>query len=78
MKKMMGHIERAAHIVNLPHLIKREWTEREAIDIYDAVKHMFMFPSLKKRRYGTIVWKTYYNLLVKRKGVLLGEQQTNN
>ena len=66
MKKLVKHVERAAHIVNLPHLVVRNWTVRHVLDLYNAVKHLFAFPSLmrtKKRRLETISWKTYYNIL---------------
>ena len=81
MKKLVFHVEREAAIVNLSHLIKRngKWTTREVIDLYNAVKHLFQFPTLitTKRRYECVSWKCYYNLLCKRKWVLYGEQRPN-
>ena len=78
MRKVMKNVERAAHIVNLPHLVKKRMNEQDSFALYHAVlKHMFKFDCLrvgKKRRYETISWKTYYNILVKRKGKLMGER----
>ena len=80
MKKLMGHVIRAATVVNRPNLIKREMVVNDTLLLYHAVKHMFHFDCLrtgKKRRYEMISWKTYYNILCKRKGLLMGEQQPN-
>ena len=49
MRKVMKCIEKAAQIVNKPDLIKPKMTEREAIDLYNAVKHLFHFPVLEKK-----------------------------
>ena len=78
MRYLMRHVERAAHFVNLPHLIVRKWTTRNAIDLYNAVNHMFAFPNARnsKRRHEQLSWKSYYNLLNSRKGKLYGEQLT--
>ena len=78
MRYLMRHVERAAHFVNLPHLIVRKWTTRNAIDLYNAVNHMFAFPNARnsKRRHEQLSWKSYYNLLNRRKGKLYGEQLT--
>ena len=76
MKKLLGHVERAAIIVNQPHLICNDCTEEHAFALYNAVKHLFFFDSIKVgkiRRYESISWKTYYNNLSKRKWKLLGE-----
>ena len=76
MKYIMKHVERAALIVNQPHLVKNRMSVQDSFGLYHAIKHMFKFDCLrvgKKRRYETISWKTYYNILVKRKGKLMGE-----
>ena len=75
MRKLILSIERGATLVNKPELVVSSFSERSALDLYDAVHHLFKFPSLKKRRYDTITWKTYYNLLMKRKGKLFGEKE---
>ena len=80
MKNVVKHVERAATLVNLQHLVVHEYTPRAVLDLYNGIKHMFAFPSLSKthkRRLEQINWKTYYNILSKRKGRLYGEVQTN-
>ena len=64
MKKLMGHVERAASIVNQPHLIRKDCTVEHVFVLYNAVKHLFLFDSIKvgkRRSYESISWKTYYN-----------------
>ncbi len=82
MKYLMTHVERAARIVNLTNLLVDNWSVRHALDLYKGTNHMFKFESLsmkkKSRRFDTISWKTYYNLLNKRKGVLFGEKVTED
>ena len=76
MKKLMGNVEQAASIANQPHLVRKECTVEHAFALYNAVKHLFLFDSIKvgkRRRYESISWKTYYNNLSKRKWKLLGE-----
>ena len=77
MKKLVSHVIRASTIVNCEALIVPHWTPRNVLDLHMAIKHMFEFPNMgrsrTKRRHGTINWKTYYNLIVKRKGKLYGE-----
>jgi hypothetical protein len=78
MKILMSCVEKAAKIVNLPHLIKRKMNDKDAITLYNSVKHLFRIPAGegKKRRYETLSWKTYYNMLSKRKWRLYGEKET--
>ena len=76
MKKLMRHVERAARIVNQPHIVLKDCTVDHAFALYNAVKHLFLFDSIKVgkgRRYESIMWKTYYNNLSKRKWKLLGK-----
>ena len=76
MKKLMGHVERAEIIVNKPHIFCKECTAEHAFALYNAVKHLFIFDSIKagkRQRYESISWKTYCNNLSKRKLKLLGE-----
>ena len=76
MKKLIGHRERAASIVNQPHLVRKYCTADHAFAMYNAVKHFFLFDSIKvgkRRRYESISWKTYYKNLSKRKWKLLVE-----
>ena len=72
----MGHVERAASIVNQPHLVRKYFNAEHEFTLYNAVKHLFPFDSIKvgkRRRYESILWKTYYNNLSKQKWKLLGE-----
>ena len=76
MKKLMGHVERAASIVNQTHLVRKDCTADHAFELYNAVKHLLLLDSIKvrkRRRYESISWKTYNNNLSKRKWKLLGE-----
>ena len=76
MKKLMGHVERAASIVNQPHLVRKDFNAEHEFTLYNAVKHLFPFDSIKvgkRRRYEYILWKTYYNNLSNRKCNLMGE-----
>ena len=80
MRILMKHVEGAAGIVNLTHLVKKCMNENDSVSLYHAVKHMFKFDCLrvgKKRRYETISWKMYYNILLKRKWQLIREKKTN-
>ena len=78
MKKLIFHVERAAcDLLFRPELIKRQWTVNDTLVLYHAVKPYFRFEVIigakRKRRFETISWKTYYNVLCKRKGLLVGE-----
>ena len=79
MKSLVKHVERAAvEIANLPDLVKQQWSPRDVLDLYYAVKHLFEFPSLidkRTQRFEQLNWKTFYNILSKRKGRLYGEQE---
>ena len=76
MRKLMSYVERGAVLVNQPLLVKSRMTEREARLLYLGVKHLFRFPAgeTKTRRYETMSWKSYYNLLCKRGWRLYGEK----
>ena len=76
MRCLVRHVERGARIVNLAHLIVKKWEVRDVLDLYHAVRHLFEFPSLivgKRRQFEQLNWKTFYNILSKRKGRLYGE-----
>jgi len=76
MRKRMSCVENGGRIVNKSSLVKSNMTERDARNLYNSVNHLFKFPAgeTKKRRYETLSWKSYYNLLVKRKWRLYGEK----
>ena len=79
MKKLVKHVVKVVRIVNLPHPLVQNWISINVLDLYNAVKHLFAFTSLnKRRRLETIAWKTYYNILCARKGYLVGEQVPKN
>ena len=74
MKKLVKTVEKGVRIVNLPHLLVQNWTLRYVLDLYNAVKHLFVFTYLnKRRRLEKFSWKTYYNILCSGKGYLVGE-----
>ena len=77
MRCLVRHVERAARMVNMPHLILKKWDARGVLDLHNATKHVFAFPSLvggkQERRFEQLNWKTFYNILAKRKGRLYGE-----
>ena len=76
MRNVMKQVKRATLVINRPDLIKSKMSSEDTIVLYHAIKHLFQFDCMtlgKKRRYETISWKTYYNILMKRKGKLVGE-----
>ena len=79
MRKLMRCVENGARIVNKPFLVKSNMTERDARNLYNSVNHLFKFPAeeTKKRRYETLSWKSYHNLLMKRKWRLYGGKLQN-
>jgi len=44
MKNLIGHVERAARMANLHHLVVKNWKLENAMELYDCVKHFFRFP----------------------------------
>lgn len=83
MRKMISYFKRAAHLINRNDLIKSHrsvWTIRDAVTLYESTVHLFRFPNIKVgkvRRFESISWKTFYNILSKRKGKLLGECESD-
>ena len=79
MKKFVKNVEKGVQIMNLPHLLVQNWTSRHVLDLYNAVKHLFAFTFINKRRHHEKTsWKTYYNILCARKRYLVGEQVLKN
>ena len=77
MKTLVKHAMRAVIIVNRNDLVVTCWYPRNVMDLYGGVRHFFAFPCLsyyKRIRYDTTSWKKYFNVLLKRKGKLFGEQ----
>ena len=59
-KKVAKSVEKGVRIVKLPHTLVQNSTSRHVLDLYNAVKNLFEFTSLyKRRRLETIAWKTY-------------------
>ena len=77
MKTLVKHAMRAVIIVNQNDLVVSCWYPRKVMDLNGGVRHFFAFPCLtyyKRRCYDTMSWKTYFNVLLKGKGKLFGEQ----
>ena len=72
MNDLIRHVKISANIVNLIYLIVKCWTKRKAIDLYDTVKHL----GWKGIEDTLLLSEKYYNFLVKRKGILVREQQS--
>ena len=76
MKTLMKHVDRAARLKDKSHLLKRSYTVEDTLVLYHEVKSCFAFkPIRKRRRLEQISWKTYYNIIIKRKGVLVGFEE---
>ena len=74
MKKLMKEVYRAGEKMGFNFRSTGEWTTAKATRLYEVVAPCFLYPSLKhKRRYTSINWKTYHNLLLKNKGVFANE-----
>ena len=77
MRKLISHVERAAiEVANRKELVikRRAWTNKDCQALYNGVAHFFKFPSKQKRRYEQLSWKSFFNMLSKRKWQLLGEK----
>jgi len=77
MRKVIKHVERAAvEVANRKELVirRRPWRPKDCKALYDGVAHFFKIPGKQKRRFSQISWKTYYNMLEKRKWKLFGEK----
>ena len=76
MKKLMRRVQRAERIVKQPHIVRKDFTLEHTFTLYNAVKYLFIFDSIKsrkRRQYESILWKTYYTNLSKRKCKMLGK-----
>ena len=77
MKTLAKHATREVIIVNHNDLVITFWSPRKVMDLYGTVRHFFDFPCLayyKRKRYDTMSWTTYFNVFLKRKGEMFGEQ----
>ena len=76
MKTLVKHLMREAVIMNMNDLVVTFCSPRKVMELYVGVRHFFAFPCLtyeKRRCYETMSWKTYFNVLMKRKGKQSGE-----
>ena len=48
-RKLMSEVARAAKFVNREHLVRTKMTDRDAIRLHNAVKHMFHAPKQEKK-----------------------------
>ena len=75
MKYLVKQVIRAAGITNRHDLVVQNWSPRKVMDLYLGVSHFFAFPclsSVKRRRYETIPWKTYFSVLSNGRANYLG------
>ena len=76
MKRTMKAVERAARLERF-NMNGGIHSTAKATQLYEAIYKYFWYPSLtrpNKRRFSSITWKTFHNLLVKNKGKLVGEE----
>ena len=77
MKILLKHFMSAAVIPNWNDLVVNCWSPRKLMDLYRGVRYLFAFPCLthdKRIRYETMSCKTYFYVLMKRRGGIFGEQ----
>ena len=73
MKRTMREVHRAGDRMGF-NFRDTGWTTGKATRLYEMVHPCFAYPSLKHtRRFVSINWKTYHNLVVKNKGRLADE-----
>ena len=69
MKKMSLYVEEAARRVGRSELVAGpEYTVPKAVTLYNAIECKFRFSNIKitkKRRFETLGWKTFYNIMAK-------------
>ena len=69
MKKMSLYVEEAARQVGRSELVAGpEYTVPKAVTLYNAIECKFRFSNIKitkKRRFETLGWKTFYNIMAK-------------
>ena len=75
MKSLVKQVIRAMMIANRYGLVVQNLSPRKVMDLYLGVRHFFAFLCLssdKRRRYGIISWKTYFNAFSKQREKYLG------
>ena len=70
-KALVKHVTKAAVIDNRNDLVVDFWYPRKVMDLYRSVRKFFAFPyptNNKRRRFETMSWRNYFNILTKMKG----------
>ena len=80
MRTLENHVERVKRVIIKAYLLKRNCRVEDTLVLYHEVKRLFAFAPLtrKRRRLEQMSWKAYYNLISKRKGVLVGFEEDEN
>ena len=77
MKTLVKYVMKAVVIENINDLVVIFCPPKKVMDLYGGVRHFLTFPCLtydKRRHYEKISWKTYFNVLIKSKRKVFGEQ----
>ena len=75
MKRMINKVHTAGEMVGFNFDLSQQWTTVRATRLYEMIKHLFELPPVKhRRRYESISWKIYHNVLVKNDWKLVGEE----
>ena len=75
MRKMMGHVEKAGRGLDKWEDDATKWTPSLVTDLYEAVNWKFRIPPKRgTRRFEALTWKTYFNMVQARNGVLIGDE----
>ena len=70
-KALVKYVTKAAVIDNRNDLVVDFWYPRKVMDLYRGVRKFFAFPyptNNKRRRFETMSWRNYLNILTKIKG----------
>ena len=74
MKYVIKCMERGLRAMGYGKHIKSRMSKRQALDLYYLSNHLVKYKlKAHQTRHETLAWKSYYNFLNKRKGLLLGE-----
>ena len=80
MKKMAKYVEEAANRIGRSELASGpQYTVPKAVALYNAIEFKFRFNNIKlskKRRFETIGWKTFYNIMAKNGSLYADEINT--
>ena len=77
MKKMMQHVDRAGRELNVWEKDPESWTPAKVTRLYETIEWKFQFPQKKgARRFEALSWLTYLDIVKKKKGKLVGDDNT--